>query len=125
MSNLITNCLLIKICFHDGILILITIACLITPLDRGKWKYTDFDLGIKDIVLKCLNTLELFSEQFSVVISLFPHSLGKSEICPLLCFSWGNYGYITLFIKQLSLIGQSSFFLQLHDGFDLDFFLLT
>ena len=32
---------------------------------------------------------------------------------------------VTLFIKQLPFIGQSSFFLQLHDGVDLGFFLLT
>ena len=65
LNNLIINRLLYSclkgICPHDGIFILISTACLITPLDHGKWQYTAFRVGIKDIVLKYLNTLGLFS----------------------------------------------------------------
>ena len=54
LNNLIINHLLYSwlkaICSHGGILILILIACSVTPLDRGKWQYTAFYVGITDIV---------------------------------------------------------------------------
>ena len=52
---------------HDGILILISIACLVTPLDCGQGQYTAFRVDIKDIVSKCLNTLGLLT----VLVSVF------------------------------------------------------
>ena len=74
LNNLIINRLfyswLKDICSHDGILILIPIAHLIIPLDRGKWQYTAFRVDIKDIVSKFLNTLELFSV-LTMLISVF------------------------------------------------------
>ena len=61
MSNLRINRLLYnwlkEICSHDGILILIAVTCLITPLGSGKWQYTAFRVDIKDIVSKHLNKL--------------------------------------------------------------------
>ena len=75
LNNLITNRLLYSwlkgICSHDGIVILIPIACLITPLDRGKWQYTAFRARVKDTVSKCLNTLGLFSV-LTMLVSVFP-----------------------------------------------------
>ena len=72
LNNLIINRLLYSlleaICSHDGILILIPIACLITLLDRGKWQYAAFRVGIKHIVSKCLNTIEMF--EFSLLTML-------------------------------------------------------
>ena len=64
LNNFIINLLLCswlkRICSHNGILILIPIACLIIPLDSGKWQYTAFCVGIKDIVSKCLSTWDYF-----------------------------------------------------------------
>ena len=65
LNSLITNRLLYSwlkgIGSHDDILILISIACLITSLDRGKWQYTAFRAGIKNFTSKYLNDLGLFS----------------------------------------------------------------
>ena len=65
IEQLIINCLLYSglkgICSYDGILKLIPMVRLITLFDRGKWQYTVFRGGIKDIVSKCLNALGLFS----------------------------------------------------------------
>ena len=57
LNNLIINHFLYSwlkgICFHRGILVFISIGCLITPLDRDKWQYISFCVGIK-------NRLEMF-----------------------------------------------------------------
>ena len=74
MSNLRINGLLYnwlkEIRSHDGILILISVTCLITPLDSGKWQYTAFRVDIKDIVSKHLNNLGLFSV-LTMLVSVF------------------------------------------------------
>ena len=77
LNNLIINRLLYSclkgICPHDGIFILISTACLITPLDHGKWQYTAFRVGIKDI------RFEIFEYPWTI-FSIDHVSLGISDV---------------------------------------------
>ena len=96
-----------EICSHDGILLLIPIIYLKTPLDRDKWQYKVFRVDIKDIVSKCLSTLRLLSvlTMLVAVFYLFSFSISILLYCSyVLCFWKIDYGCniaVSTLIKQL------------------------